>query len=92
MPKRLLNIINVVEEVAFKRMDCRIADYLLRQDHQSTSMIHVTHQQIASDLGTSREVVSRILKDFENVRFIRVSRGVIELLDVKGIAAKAVTS
>lgn len=89
MANRLSNIINVVEEVAFKRMDCRIADYLLRQQHQTSSKIRVTHQQIASDLGTSREVVSRILKDFENADFISVSRGVIELLDEEGIAAKA---
>ncbi len=85
---RLANIISVVEEVAFRRMDRRIADYLIRSPADD-QVLHVTHQQIASDLGTSREVVSRILKDFEGGGLLQVGRGTIRILDPAGLAARA---
>jgi CRP/FNR family transcriptional regulator len=75
--RRLTNVISVVEEVAFKRMDRRIADHLLASNK---SILHTTHQEIASDLGTSREVVSRILKDLENMNLVEVHRGTVEIL------------
>jgi len=87
--QRLGNIISIVEEVAFKRMDRRIADFLLKQLPGQERSLHATHQQIASDLGTSREVVSRILKDFESSDLIHVGRGHIELLDPEGIKSKS---
>lgn len=87
--RRLASIINVVEEVVFKRMDRRIADYLTTRVQTSNEMLHATHQQIASDLGTSREVVSRILKDLESNDLLRVSRGTIQILDLPGLSMKA---
>jgi len=87
--RRLANIISVVEEVVFKRMDRRIADYLTTRVQTSNEILHATHQQIASDLGTSREVVSRILKDLESNDLLRVSRGTIQILDLQGLSMKA---
>lgn len=78
---RLTNIINVVEDVAFRRMDRRIADYLYNNTDRSSQLLLATHQEIAFELGTSREVVSRILKEFELDGVIRVTRGSIELRD-----------
>ncbi|HEB95918.1 MAG TPA: Crp/Fnr family transcriptional regulator [Sedimenticola thiotaurini] len=86
---RLASIISVVEEVAFRRMDRRIADYLIHRAGQGETLLHATHQQIASDLGTSREVVSRILKDFDSSGLLRVRRGTIQLLDRGGLAARS---
>jgi CRP/FNR family transcriptional regulator len=63
-------------------MDQRIAQYLLQHANPPQWRIEGTHQAIASDLGTSREVVSRILKDFESKALIRASRGAVELLDL----------
>lgn len=85
---RLSNIIDVVEEVVFRKMDTRIAHYLVTaaSTHQS---IETTHQVIASDLGTSREVVSRILKDLEQAQLIRTNRGSITLLNREGLSKKA---
>ena len=72
-------VISVVEEVAFRRVDRRLADYLLQQCDKGANRVEVTHQSIASDLGTSREVVSRILKDFEQQGLISITRGAVTL-------------
>lgn len=82
---RLTNIISVVEDVVFRRMDRRIADHLCARLKKSGHRLLVTHQEIASELGTSREVVSRILKEFEQEGLIRVTRGSIDLLDLPGL-------
>lgn len=84
---RLSNIINVVEEVAFRRMDRRIASYLC-QHGCGSHPLQVTHQTIASELGTSREVVSRILKEFEHEALLQVTRGAISLIDLEGLKQK----
>ncbi len=88
--ERLSDVITIVEEVAFKRVDRRIAGYLLaRAAATKHVLVKATHQEIASELGTSREVVSRILKDLEHQKSIRVSRGEIELIDMTGLREKA---
>lgn len=74
--KRLGAIIAVVEEIAFKRVDTRIASFLVQSNNRT---IHQTHQEIAVELGTSREVVSRILKDFEHEGLVSLSRGTVKI-------------
>ena len=87
---RLSDVITIVEEVAFRRVDRRIAGYLLaRAEATNATLIKVIHQQIASDLGTSREVVSRILKDLEHQECILVSRGVIRITNTANLRAMA---
>lgn len=76
---RLADIIATVEEVAFRKMDDRIAEYLVEKISTGDGEIRTTHQKIASDLGTSREVVSRILKDFEHDGALELSRGSISV-------------
>lgn len=79
---RLGEVIGLVEEVAFKRMDLRIAQDLLRRLATTGSdTLRITHQQIAADLGTSREVVSRILKDLEARGAVTLGRGSIRVRD-----------
>lgn len=86
---RLSSIISVVEDVAFRRMDRRIAGYLCER-FTSHGSLRVTHQEIASELGTSREVVSRILKEFEHEGLITVGRGTIELNHPAGLQARRI--
>jgi CRP/FNR family transcriptional regulator len=87
---RLGDVISVIEEVAFRRVDRRLAGYLLQRTRGNVrDTIKITHQAIASDLGTSREVVSRILKDFEHQGVISVSRGQLRIDDPAGLADKA---
>ncbi len=67
----------LIEDIKFKRLDSRIFDYLKKWDEP---IINITHDDIANELGTSRVVVSRILKDLENKGFIKLSRKKIEIL------------
>ena len=78
---RLGEVMSLVEEVSFRRMDQRLARYLdscFTQAGQGGS-VDRTHAEIAADLGTAREVVSRLLKEFERLGAISLSRGRITL-------------
>lgn len=79
--ERLADVIAVVEEIAFKQVDIRIAEKLSQFISKGINPIDITHQELASDIGTSREVVSRILKDFEAKGVCEISRGRIKILD-----------
>jgi CRP/FNR family transcriptional regulator len=75
---RLAGVMELVEEVAFGRMDERLIDYLIEKSENGK--LETTHQKIANDLGTSREVVSRLLKDLERKQAVRLSRNSIALM------------
>jgi len=79
LANRLGSVLLTVEEVAFQRVDRRITDFLLHAKQLTSGNIIVTHQQLATELGTSREVVSRILKDFEKKGLISIHRGSIQI-------------
>jgi CRP/FNR family transcriptional regulator len=89
LSERLSSVMAIVEEVAFRRMDERVAEFLLERSGQSDS-IQITHQTIAAELGTSREVISRILEDFAGLDMISVSRGTIILLDRDALKLRSV--
>jgi len=78
LSRRLASVMELVEEVAFGRMDDRLMDYLVEKSEDNR--LETTHQKIANDLGTSREVVSRLLKDFERRKQVSLSRNSIALL------------
>jgi CRP/FNR family transcriptional regulator len=80
MGQRLTSVMELVEEVAFGRMDQRLLEYLIEKS--GDGQLETTHQKIANDLGTSREVVSRLLKDLERKQQIKLSRNAITLLKV----------
>ena len=79
---RLTEVMSLVEEVAFRRMDQRLARRLhdlLVQDGAVRGSVEITHAELAADLGTAREVVSRLLKEFERLGVVTLSRGRIAL-------------
>lgn len=78
--KRLIDLLRVVDDVAFGHMDVRLAERLLALA-VDLKEIPATHQQLASELGTAREVVSRVLSDFQKRKMIAQSRGRIALID-----------
>jgi CRP/FNR family transcriptional regulator len=86
---RLSTVMAVLEEVVFQRMDRRVASLLLEKS-VSTHPIKITHQEVASELGSSREVVSRILEDFSQKGLIEVGRGIVEILDFDELNVLAV--
>jgi len=79
LSERLGEVMELVNEVAFRRMDERVTEYLIEKS--GDGLLLTTHQKIASDLGTSREVVSRLLKDFERQGRVLLGRNEIRLLD-----------
>lgn len=74
--KRLDDLMLLVEEVAFQRMDLRLAEWL--EQRRSLGSISITHQALAVELGTAREVVSRLLKELEREGKVSLGRGKIE--------------
>ena len=80
LTRRLTSVMTLVEEVAFGRMDERLCEYL--KEKSVGGSLGTTHQDIANDLGTSREVVSRLLKDFEKKGLIALSRSSIQLKNI----------
>lgn len=79
--KRLDMLLTLVEEVAFRHVDVRVASYLASEAAGQSGSVSATHQQIASEVGTSREVVSRILRDLESEGMLVTERGRIKILD-----------
>jgi CRP/FNR family transcriptional regulator, anaerobic regulatory protein len=79
LSQRLTAIMALIEEIVFNRLDRRLFDYLL--ERSENNLVAKTHQNIANDLGTSREVISRLLKDFAHKGIVRGERNVIEILD-----------
>lgn len=86
--KRLEIVLALVEEVAFHHVDRRIAAYLIKTARGRQNVVDRTHAEIASELGTSREVVTRILKDFESSGLITTLRGRIRILKPAGLEEK----
>ena len=83
---RLCELMCLVQDTAFQTLNVRLACLLGRLfERAKTGTIQVTHQQLAQEIGTTREVVSRILKEFEQQECIRLARGQIVLNDGSGL-------
>lgn len=90
LAQRLAEVIEIVEEVAFRRLDARLAQHLLALvDDADPSVVHTTHEALAVELGSAREVVSRLLKSFELEGLVELSRGEIRLADKPGLRVRA---
>ena len=76
---RLTSVIRKIEQIAFTAIDVRLAGVLLELDRKGVEKI--THQDIAVELGTAREVISRHLKRFESEGWVRLGRGQVSLVD-----------
>ncbi len=77
--RRITDLFEVIDAVAFQRMDVRLAQRL-GQLGAATGLVRATHQDLADELGTAREVVSRILQEFQRREWIAQTRGEIRLL------------
>ncbi len=75
--ERIAELMQLIEEVAFRKLDQRLANLLLGKGRQ----LHTTHQQLADELGSVREMVSRLLKGFADQGLVRLGREQIEILD-----------
>ncbi len=92
--RRLRQLVGVVESVSFGSVRQRLAQTLLdfgREAGASTFPLTVTHQELASRLGTVREVISRNLSRFQADGLLRIQRREVEILDVPGLEREAET-
>jgi len=78
--RRLGTVIELVESLAFRQLDARLTDFLRRE--QRDRRLKLTHQEIADRLGSSREVISRLLKEFEARGWLVTHRGSLELTGI----------
>lgn len=79
---RFQEMLTVLDAIAFKRMDERLMNYIVTKMKQlKTNELHTTHQEVANELGTAREVISRLLKQLEKKKWIELGRNVIYIRD-----------
>ncbi len=78
---RLTHLMALIDDVAFRRVDQRLAARLLEHDETITA----THQMLADELGTTREVISRTLESFQESGMLKLGRKRIEILDRQGL-------
>lgn len=79
--KRFEELLSVVNEVSFKKMDERLLHFLKKKaEATSSTEIQITHEQLANEMGTARVVVSRLLKQMENEGLIELGRNKIILM------------
>jgi CRP/FNR family transcriptional regulator len=82
---RMTELMQRIDEVAFQRLDQRVAAWLLR-NHDAVREVHATHQQIADELGSVREQVTRAIRHLEAAGLLRTARQCITLMDLDGLA------
>lgn len=84
MASRFSDVVWIMEQVLFTSFSSRLASFLLEQNAvEDSSLLHITHEEIARHLGSAREVVTKMLRYLAEERLVRLSRGKIELLDTK---------
>jgi CRP/FNR family transcriptional regulator len=79
--KRLSELMRLVEEVAFLKLNQRLASLLVEKGDR----IHITHQQLANELGSIREIISRLLERFEEQGLVSLSREHIRVIDANSL-------
>lgn len=82
---RIVDLFHVIDDVVFGRMDLRIAERLV-QLSGADDEVKVTHHQLAAELGTAREVVSRQLREFQQRGWIEQGRGHVRLIEADALA------
>ncbi len=86
--ERVTELLMLIDAISFGRVDQRLAAYLLEHAND-TGTLALTHQELARELGTAREVVSRLLKEFERRGLVQLGRGRIGVQDQTGLQRTA---
>lgn len=88
MAARFSDVMWLIEQIMWKSLDKRIADFLLTEANiEASNELKITHEAIARHLGSQREVISRMLKYFSSNGLIRLSRGLVTIVDRKRLEA-----
>lgn len=82
MASRFSDVMWLMEQIMWKSLDRRVAAFLLEEASiEGTDQLKITHETIASHLGSHREVITRMLRYFQNEGMVRLSRGAVEIAD-----------
>ena len=80
----------LMEQIMWKRFDVRLAQFLLEECAlEDTDSLKITHEKIANHMGTAREVVTRILRYFQNEGMVKLTRGTVDITDPKKLRTLA---
>lgn len=86
MASRFSEVMWLIEQIMWKSLDKRVAAFLLEEASiEGAAALHITHETIANHLGTHREVITRMLRYFQNEGLVKLARGVVEILDEAGL-------
>ena len=81
MASRFSEVMWLIEQIMWKSLDKRVAGFLLEEiSLEQTATLKITHETVANHLGTHREVITRMLKYFQNEGMVKLSRGTIEII------------
>ncbi|WP_111481315.1 Crp/Fnr family transcriptional regulator [Celeribacter halophilus] len=86
--RRITDLFHVIEEIAFQKVDIRLAQKLLELTN-GEPVLKVTHAQLAAELGSAREVISRQLQEFQRRGWVQTARGEVRLIDREALDALA---
>lgn len=82
MASRFSEVMWLIEQIMWKSLDQRVASFLLNEALiEGTSQLKITHETIANHLGSHREVITRMLRYFQSKNIVKLSRGVVTILD-----------
>jgi len=86
MATRFSDVMWLVEQIMWKSQDKRLADFLLEESNlENSNVLKITHERIASHIGTAREVITRMLRYFQTEGMVKLSRGAVELINKKAL-------
>ena len=77
--ERFDELLELIDSIAFKQLDFRLLNKLKEHQLEQGNTIQITHQELAKEIGTAREVISRLLKQLEKKKIIKLERGIIEI-------------
>ncbi len=86
MATRFSEVMWLIEQIMWKSVDKRLANFLLEEATlEDSDVLKLTHEAIANHLGTAREVVTRMLRYFQNEGYVKLTRGTVEISDRDGM-------
>ncbi len=86
MATRFSEVMWLIEQIMWKSVDKRLASFLLEESTlEDSHVLKLTHEAIANHLGTAREVVTRMLRYFQNEGYVKLTRGAVEITNLEGM-------
>ena len=86
MATRFSEVMWLIEQIMWKSIDKRLASFLLEESSlENSDVLQLTHEAIANHMGTARDVVTRMLRYFQNEGYVKLTRGVVEITDRDGM-------